>query len=107
MGALEMVIVRIGNDSRRMEHLEESWITQQVVNRQREQLQVCIEVTIQTGDINVRLSTPGCGPRAGGGRQPSAAEAAIIRAWNDARLTSEDFGPGNVVAFLKKLRRLL
>jgi hypothetical protein len=37
-----MVTIRIGDDSRRLEDADESWITQQIVNRQREGLPVCV-----------------------------------------------------------------
>jgi hypothetical protein len=101
-----MITIRIGNDSRRLEDADESWITQQIVNRQREGLPVCVEVTINAGALNVRLATPACGGGSGG-RPPRPDEAAIIDLWSKHKLGSTDFTGGDVVAFIKQLRRLL
>jgi hypothetical protein len=101
-----MVTIRIGNDSRRLEDADESWITQQIVNRQREGLPVCVEVMINTGTLNVRLSTPACGGGSGG-RAPRPDEAAIIDLWSKHKLNLTDFSGGSVIAFIKQLGRLL
>ena len=102
-----MVTIRIGNDTRRLEETDESWIIQQVNNRQREGLPICVEVTIQTGGLNVRLATPACGSGGPGSRAPRPDEAQIIELWNRLRLGSDDFSGGNLVAFIKQLPRLL
>lgn len=102
-----MVTVRIGNDSRRLEDVEESWITQHVNNRRRDGLPACVEVMINTGAVNVRLATPACAPGGGGGRPPRPDEAEIIQLWSKLGLGSDDFSGGNLVAFIKQLRRLL
>jgi hypothetical protein len=101
-----MVTIRIGTITRRLEEVQESWITQQITSRQREGLPICVEVTIQTGALNVRLATPACGS-GGGGRPPRPDEAQLIDLWNKLKLGSDDFAPGNVVAFIKKLPRYL
>ncbi|MGH2756881.1 MAG: hypothetical protein ACRDI3_03745 [Actinomycetota bacterium] len=100
-----MNTIRIGNDSRRLEEAEESWIAQQVSNRLRESPSVCVEVTIQTSTIQLHLVTPACGGGGAGGRAPRSEEAAIIELWNKHRLNSDEVSPGNVIAFIKQLRR--
>jgi hypothetical protein len=102
-----MVTIRIGNDSRPLEDADAQWITQQVNNRLREGLPVCVEVTIRTNGLNVRLATPACGSGGGGGRPPRPDEAEIIQLWSKLKLGSDDFSPGNLVAFTKQLSRLL
>jgi hypothetical protein len=102
-----MVTIRIGDDTRRLEDVDESWITRQVNNRRREGLPICVEVAINTGAVNVRLATPACGTGRAAGRQPRPDEADIIQLWNKLGLGSDDFSAGNLVAFVKQLARLL
>lgn len=102
-----MLTIRIGSDTRRLEDADEAWITQQVNNRRREGLPVCVEVTINTGPINVRLTTPACGGGGGGGRPPRPDEATIIDLWNKRGLGTDNFSPGSVVAFLKQVSSLV
>lgn len=101
-----MITIQIGNDSRNLEDAEESWIVQQVRNRQREGLPVCIRVTLQTSTLQISLTTPGCGSGAGG-RKPRPDEAEIFQLWEKHKLRSDEFTGGNLVAFIKQLRRHL
>jgi hypothetical protein len=101
-----MVTIQIGNDSRSLEDADESWMIQQVNNRQREELPFCIRVSIQTSTLQISLTTPGCGPGTGG-RKPRPDEAEVIQLWERQKLTSDDFSGGNLVAFVKQLRRHL
>jgi hypothetical protein len=101
---ISMVTVRIGNDTRSLEDVDESWITQQVGSRQHEGVPVCVEVKIQEGTLDLRLTTPACGSGGPGGRQPRPEEAEIFRLWDRLGLGSDDFSGGNVVAFIKQLR---
>jgi hypothetical protein len=102
-----MVTIRIGSETRPVEEADETWINQQVGNRQQEGLPVCVEVRIRTGTLDVILSTPACGSGRGGSRAPRPDEAAIIEAWRRLHLASDEFSRGNVVAFIKQLRELL
>jgi hypothetical protein len=102
-----MITIRIGNDSRRLEEADESWIAQEVNNRQREGVPVCAEVTIKTSTLNVKLATPACGPGGTGARAPRPDEAVIIELWGKHKLASDEFSGGNLVAFIKQLSRHL
>ena len=101
-----MSTIRIGADTRRLEDVDESWITQQVGNRQREGSGICVEVRIRADALDLLLATPACGPGTGGGRRPRPNEIEIIELWNRLGLGSEEFSGGNVVAFVKQLRRI-
>jgi hypothetical protein len=46
-----MITIQIGNDSRSLEDADEPWMVQQVNNRQREGLPICIRVSIQTSTL--------------------------------------------------------
>lgn len=101
-----MVTIQIGNDSRSLEEADESWIVQQVNNRKREGRPICVRVSIRTSTLQISLTTPGCGPGAGG-RMPRPDEAEIIRLWERNKLTSDDFSGGNLVSFIKQVQRQL
>jgi hypothetical protein len=98
-----MVTIRIGNETRRLEEIDESWITQHVGGRQHEGVPVCVEVRIKTEILDMRLATPACGGGVAGGRPPRPDEAEILRLWERLGLGSDDFSGGNVVAFIKQL----
>lgn len=100
------ITVRIGGETRNLEEASESWINQQINRRRAEGQNVCAEVSISTSGLNLRLATPGCGS-GGGGRPPTANERAVLDLWSKLGLLSSDFTGGNLVAFLKQLRRLL
>jgi hypothetical protein len=103
-----LATVTIAGDTRALFEADESWVTQQVNRRRRDGLPVCVLVQIQTSGIAVTLATPGCtGTGAGGGRAPNSREREVFEMWNSRHLNSADFAPGNVVAFLKQLQRLL
>jgi hypothetical protein len=102
-----VITIRIGDEVRSFAEASESWINQQVNRRRTEGQNVCVEVSISTSGLNLRLATPGCGSGGGGGRPPTANERAVLDLWSKLGLLSSDFTGGNLVAFLKQLRRLL
>jgi hypothetical protein len=101
------VIVQIGTQERALEEANESWIQEQFGRRQRDGVSICVIVNIQVSGANLRLTTPMCAGGSGGGRQPNAHEQQIIGLWNDRKLNSNDFNASDVVAFIKRLDRLI
>jgi hypothetical protein len=101
------VTVQIGAEERAFDDASESWINDQIGRRQRDGGSICVMVKIQITGASLQLTTPGCGGGSGGGRQPNPREQQIIELWNERRLSSSDFTGGNVVAFVKQLRRLI
>jgi hypothetical protein len=99
-----VITIHIGNDSRSIEDVNESWIIQQIHNRQREGQAFCVRVSIRTSTLQIDLTTPGCGPGSGS-RKPRPDEAEVIQLWERHKLTSDDFSGGNLLAFIKQLRR--
>lgn len=99
-----MVTIRIGSDTRQLEDVDESWITQQVGSRQHGGDRVCVEVRIKEGTVDLSLTTPACASGVGGSRPLRPDEADIVRLWDKLGLGSDDFTGGNVVAFIKQLR---
>jgi hypothetical protein len=101
------VNVQIGTEERALSDANESWIIDQIVRRQRDGASICIVVRIRIAGADLRLVTPGCGSSSGGGRPPNPQEQEIIQLWTERKLNSPEFTAGNVVAFLKQLRRLV
>src|SRR5947209_6442274 len=101
------VTIQIGAEEHSLSDANESWINDQIARRQRDRFPVCVVVRIQITGVDLRLATPACGGRGGGGRLPNPREQEIIELWGERKLNSADFTGGNVVAFLKQLRRLI
>lgn len=98
--------IRIGGQERDLGDADPSWIAQQIDGRRRDGERVCVEVTLNGEDCNLRLHTPGCSSGVGG-RRANCEEQEIIDLWNRNRLGSDDYAPGNVIAFVQQLRRHL
>jgi len=102
-----MIVVRIGSDERDMTGpIDEQWINEQINRRHQAGEMVCIRVTIHDGDLNMVLTTPGCGGGGAGGRMPTASEREIFDLWATRGLNAPGFSGGNLVAFLKQLRKV-
>lgn len=99
--------IQIGSSERELSEASESWITQQVRERQHDGQKVCVRVSLKTDGIDMILATPGCGCGGGGGRAPTSRERAIFDLWNERHLNVADWGVGNLIAFLKQLRKLI
>jgi len=102
-----MVTIRIGDETRNLSDASESWINQQINRRRDDGQNICIEVSISSGGLNLRLATPGCGSGGGGGRPPNANEREVLDLWSKRGLNSRDFTGGSLIAFLKQLQRHL
>jgi hypothetical protein len=100
------ITVRIGGETRTIADASESWITEQLNRRKRDGQSVCVEVLLSGSGVDLRLATPGCGQSSGGGgRQPNSNEQDIFSLWLERGLGSADFTGGNLIAFLKQLRK--
>ncbi len=101
-----MVSVTIGTETRDLADADERWINDKIGRRDRDGVPICVVVQVQTGGLDLRLSTPGCGGGAGG-RRPNPNELEVIELWQKHHLATTAFASGNVLAFLKQLRRML
>jgi hypothetical protein len=99
-----MIFVSIAGDKRSLQDASPDWITQQIERRRRDNLRVCVTVTIKTSELDMRLSTPECGS-GGGGRAPTDREAQVFNLWTKLHLNQPGWSPGNVVAFLRQVDR--
>lgn len=102
-----MSTVKIGSSEQPLENADESWINNQINGRRRDGETVCVLVRLKEDPVDLILSTPNCGGGGGGSRLPNAQEERIIELWNKHGLNQREFQGGNLVAFLKQLRRIL
>lgn len=99
-----MVRVQIEGEERSFEQLDDNWITSQIVNRRKEGLEVCVRVYIDSGNICMVLSTPGCHSSAEGKSRPySECEMPLSDLWEELGLRRPDYSPRAVLRFLKRI----
>ncbi|TSA41593.1 MAG: hypothetical protein D4R57_00380 [Verrucomicrobiales bacterium] len=101
-----MIKIQIGNNERELGEASDSWIAQHVQERRRDHQSVCVKVILNCAGLNFALATPPCGG-GGGGWQPNCREQSVIELWQSCHLNRIDWAVGNLIAFLKQLRRLL
>ncbi|MGD9489197.1 MAG: hypothetical protein AB7W47_14360 [Calditrichaceae bacterium] len=102
-----MIKVKIGGIERDYDKANESWISQQINRRREDGIAVCVTVIVNDGDLNFILSTPTCGNTGGGRRPLRSDEKIILELWNQRGLNKPDFTGGNLIAFLKQLKKML
>ncbi|MCF7822090.1 MAG: hypothetical protein K9M17_06590 [Mariprofundaceae bacterium] len=102
-----MIRIQIGDMERELASADEHWINQQINRRRADKQTVCVKITIHRGDLDMVLATPTCGAGGGGGRPPRPKEKEVFGLWNQRGLDNMDFTGGNLVAFLKQLKRFL
>lgn len=98
-----MIKVRIGESERELSNATPQWINEQIDRRRKDGVSVCVRVLINTGSMNLALSTPSCGGGGGGGRPPNPEERQFLSLWEKLHLNTPDFSGGNLVAFLKQI----
>ena len=104
-----MSTISINGETRPLEQADPDWITTQIAGRRRDGQSVCVRVTVAAPGLNVAMATPGCGSGGGGGggRAPNPAEREVLDLWEKQHLNRADFSPGQVVAFVRHLLRLI
>ena len=97
-----MISLKIGNEERTNENIEERWIAQQI--RKRNGQPVCIKLIIREGDVNARFSSRACSRSGGGGNGPipNRKERQLFKLWDQKGLNGMNINPGMVISFLKE-----
>jgi len=105
-----MINIKIADQERQfnnIKEIEESWINQQINRRQSDNQIICVRIRLNIDSINVSLCTPTCVGGSGGGREPNEKESDIIDLWNKHGLNLSNFTGGNLVAFIKQLKKYI
>lgn len=100
-----MNTIKIGPIECDLSQATEHWINEQINQRRSDDEKVCVQITLHTDGIDLHLST--CPTGGGGGRPPNRLEAEIIHLWTKLGLNTSQFSSGNVVAFVKQIRRYI
>lgn len=103
-----MVSLRIGTHERQgIESLEESWVSNVIQGYKRNDEKCCVVLKIDEEDVDLKLATSDCGLGGGGTRKFTSKEQDIIDLWTKLDLNSQSCNPGNLIAFLKQLQRII
>ncbi len=102
-----MINIRIGSEEHKLEEIDERWIADQIVRRRRDGERVCVQVRIDVDRIHIGLATPTCARGGGGlGRSLTTEERELVDLWHQLHLNTDEFSPGNVLAFVKRIASL-
>jgi len=104
-----MIRVSVGEAERQFSNfqsIDERWITQAIRKRKTDGRSPCVRVKINHGGLNVTLSSGACDSAGGGGgREPKRKEAHVFELWEKRGLNEQRVEPGELVAFLKQVRK--
>jgi hypothetical protein len=85
----------------------EGWLNQMIAEARRQGTSLCVRVEIQQPPVHIVLATAGCGGSGGGGRPPNDAERRLFEAWRKRGLSTGEFSPGQLRAFLNDIERII
>lgn len=107
---MSLLKIEIGGSKREFEttyDIDESWINQQIIRRKEDRIKICIRVYIKNESLDMVLKTPACGVNRGSSREPNPQEKDIFDLWKKRGLKEVNFTGGNLIAFLKQLRKII
>jgi hypothetical protein len=103
-----MIKIKIADDERFSDPLDEEWVHQQINRRREAGEPVCVRVSIEQNELNIMLSTKNCTTT---GRSPITdprpLEKKILELWGERGLDTVDFTSSNLIAFVIQLQDLL
>jgi hypothetical protein len=103
-----MIKIKIADDERLCNPLDEEWVHQQINRRRDSGEPVCVRVSIEQNELNIMLSTKAC---AAIGRHPITdprpLEKKILELWRESGLDTVDFTSSNLIVFIIQLQDLL
>lgn len=102
-----MISIRINEEERQYGESIESWINERINLYRRGGTIISVVVSVNLNPLNMLLCTPGSitNGTSGGRRLPTSAERRIYDLWESLGLNDPSFTGGQIVAFLKQLRR--
>lgn len=105
-----MIRVIVGEADRRFpdfRSIEEGWLARMIQGRKEDGRTPCIRVEVNHDGLNVTLISGACDSTSGGGgREPNRREARAFELWDEKGLNGTSIKPGDLISFLKQLRRL-
>lgn len=102
------VEVWVGSDRASLtDAMRGAWVVRQTTRRRKDGEAVCFRVQMKAPSVDFTLVTPECGQGRSVGRGLTRAEQQILELWEKHRLNELEYEPGEALAFLKQLERLL
>lgn len=102
-----MTTVSIGEVEADLSHATAGWIRDHVRALRSREIPVCVQVTIQSGPINIVLSTSACGSSRRSSWEPNTEEQKIVELWRKRGLSEDDFDVGQLIAFTNEIKHLV
>jgi hypothetical protein len=98
--------IQIGSVERNLQDADPNWVNEQINGLRRDGKAVCVRIFFKDEGVDLMMATPGCiSSGGGGGRRLTPKEQSILELWDKLHLSKQEFSAGNVVAFLKQLRK--
>ena len=101
-----MIRVSVNGAERDNREVTVPWLREHIEPMRNQGLPVCVKVTIESGEIDMILSTPSCASLGSGNRPPRPKEKEIFELWDKRGLNSDNFNVGQLNAFLNQIKNL-
>lgn len=101
-----MINIKIGPTQKELKDVDQNWVHEMINLLRKSGKPECVIVTIEEPPINMILSTKACN-RAGSGIARFNEEERKIIELRQKHLGKDEVVPGQLVAFLSQLRRLV
>jgi hypothetical protein len=95
--------IRIGKAESDLDNASPGWIRQHVDDLRNQGQQVCVEITLHSGSVNMILSTPGCGATPGPRIEANRQEEKILALWKKERLNTDHFTTRELIDFVERI----
>lgn len=103
-----MVTIKIGASRRNLSDNFESWLADQINSRKKDGFPVVVEISIHENGASLNLAAHDHSVSfSGSSRVYNSTEQAILQLWGDKGLGGIGFSVGDLISFLRQLKRLL
>ena len=95
--------IKIGNFERDIESAEPNWIREHVQDLRGQGTPVCVEITLNSGSVNMILATPACGPTSASRQEANRQEKKILELWKKKGLNEDNFNVKELIDFVERV----
>jgi heat shock protein HspQ len=101
-----MILINICGSERSYEDLTDSWLYEQISNRQKNGVKVWVKVIVKNENlhVNIVLTSQNCLHSKTVERQTSPHEDELFELWNAMGLKNEEINPNKFKEFLYKIK---
>lgn len=103
-----MISIDICGSTKNLEDISESWIYEQILNRQKESVKIWIKVIIENRDANVNivLTSANCPPSKAAQRKTHHNEKELFDLWETMGMKDVEIKPKQLMKFLYKVKNM-